>query len=116
MDGQRRELRAGDSIVIPPNTPHRFWNESGAEARSRQFFHPALDIASFFETFFALAAQGKLGRTGMPSMLQLAVMVPEFSDEIRTVSPPWAVTRTVTTLLRPIARARGYRERLEFSA
>ena len=45
----------------------------------------------------------------MPKSLQLAVMVPEFGDEIRTVRPPWAVLRVLTTVLGPLARARGYR-------
>jgi quercetin dioxygenase-like cupin family protein len=106
--GEQRRLGAGDEIRVPPNTPHRFWNEGTEEARSIQFFEPALDIASFFETMFALAQQGKLDRKGMPHPLQLAVMVPEFGDEIRPASPPWPVLRSLTALLGPLARMRGY--------
>lgn len=111
--GERRELAAGDTIRVPANTPHRFWNEGGEDARSIQFFRPALDIASFFETFFALAQQGKLDEKGMPRPLQLALMVPEFGEEIRPVSPPWPMLRVLTAVLGPIARLRGYRGRLE---
>ncbi len=77
-----------------------------------QFFKPALEIASFFETFFALAQRGKLGKKGVPGTLQLAVLVPEFGDELRPLSPPWPVLRTLTTLLAPVARAREYRGRI----
>jgi quercetin dioxygenase-like cupin family protein len=111
--GERRELGAGDTIRVPANKPHRFWNEGSEDARSIQFFRPALDIASFFETLFALAQQGKLDEKGMPRPLQLAVMVPEFGEEIRPVSPPWPILRIFTGALAPIARLRGYRGRLE---
>ncbi len=112
VDGKERRLGPGDSITIPPGTPHRFRAEGNEPANSEQFFRPALDIASFFETFFALAQRDELDSKGMPDLLQLAVMVPEFSDEIRTVSPPWFITRAVTSLLRPVARARGKQARL----
>jgi quercetin dioxygenase-like cupin family protein len=111
--GERRQLGARDTIRVPANTPHRFWNDGSEDARSIQFFRPALDIASFFETLFTLAQQDKLDDRGMPRPLQLAVMVPEFGEEIRPVSPPWPILRVFTAVLGPIARLRGYRGRLE---
>jgi quercetin dioxygenase-like cupin family protein len=112
VEGQERRVGPGESISIAANTAHRFWNEREEDAHSIQYFKPALDIASFFETFFALAQQGKLDAKGMPRPLQLAVMVPEFEDEIHPLSPPWPVLRALTTVLAPIARARGYRGRV----
>jgi quercetin dioxygenase-like cupin family protein len=112
VSGERCELAAGDAIRVPPNTPHRFWNEGAETAHSIQFFRPALDIASFFETLFLLAQQGKLDKNGMPRPLQLAVMVPQFGDEIRPARPPWPILRVLTTVLGPIARLRGYRAKL----
>ena len=110
--GQQRRLGAGETISVAPNTPHRFWNDATEDAHSIQFFRPALDIASFFETLFALAQQGMLDDKGMPRPLQLAVMVPEFGAEIRPVSPPWPLLRALTAVLAPIARARGYSSRV----
>jgi hypothetical protein len=112
VDGEERRVGPGESISIPAGTPHRFWNQGEEDAHSIQFFEPALEIAAFFETFFALAQQGKLDDKGMPAPLQLALLVPEFEDEIRTVSPPWPVLRALSTLLGPLARARGYRGRI----
>ncbi len=112
VDGVEQELDPGESITIPPGTPHRFRAEGEEVARSEQYFRPALDIASFFETLFALAQRDELDAKGMPGYLQLAVMVPEFSDEIRTVTPPWPVTKVTMALLRPVARARGKQARL----
>jgi quercetin dioxygenase-like cupin family protein len=111
--GEQRRLGVGDTISVPANTPHRFWNDADEDARSIQFFRPALDIASFFETFFALAREDKLDAKGTPRPLQLAVMVPEFGKEIRPVSPPWPILRVLTAALGPIARLRGYHGRME---
>ena len=44
--GEQRRLGAGETISVPANTPHRFWNDGSEDARSIQFFRPALDIAA----------------------------------------------------------------------
>src|SRR5215204_2787632 len=69
--GVRRRVAAGESIVIPADTPHRFWNEGDEDARALQYFRPALKSRSFFETFFALGRDGKLKESGMPHLLQI---------------------------------------------
>jgi hypothetical protein len=115
VDGEERRIGAGDSISIPANTPHRFWNEGGEDAHAIQFFKPALDTAAFFETYFELVRRGELTRSGDLSLLRIAVMVPEFSDEIRPTRPPWPVIRALSTVLGPIARSRGLKGRLAYS-
>jgi hypothetical protein len=112
VDGVQRKLAPGESISIPADTPHRFWNDGDDDAHWIGSFRPALATADFFETFFALAAADKLDANGMPRPLQLAVMVPEFESEIRPLSPPWPVLRAVAAVLGPLARARGYRARV----
>lgn len=111
--GEERRLVAGDSIAIPAGAAHRFWNDGEVPAHATQTFEPALDTAAFFETLFALAAAGKLDSKGMPRPLQLALLVQEFSDEIRPASPPWPVLRILSAALAPLGRARGYRGRIE---
>jgi quercetin dioxygenase-like cupin family protein len=111
VEGRERRLTAGDSILIPPDTPHRFWNDGDEAASSVHSFEPALETAAFFETLFALAAADELDSNGMPRPLQLALLVPEFGDEIRPVTPPWPVLRALAAVLGPLARARGYRGR-----
>lgn len=113
VDGERRELGTGEEITVPAGVKHRFWIEGDQEARSVQVFEPALDIASFFETLFALAQRDELDDKGMPGLLQLAVMVPEFGDEVRPASPPWPVLRVLTAALAPVARMRGHEARIE---
>jgi quercetin dioxygenase-like cupin family protein len=112
VEGVCRTVGAGESISIPANVRHRFWNEGTEAARAIAYFRPALATDDFFETLFALAAADELDARGMPRPLQLAVMVPEFGREIRPAGVPWPLLRAMALLLRPIARARGYRARL----
>ncbi len=111
VEGEVRRVGPGESITIPAGAVHTFWNEGPEEAHSTQWFRPALRTAAFFETYFGLAAGGELDDEGMPGLLQLAVMIPEFGDEMRATNPPWPVQRTLGAVLGPIARRRGYRPR-----
>src|SRR5215207_7109618 len=113
VGGEDRSVKAGESITIPANAPHHFWNDGEEEAHSVGWFRPALKIDHFFEMFFGLAQDGKLNEQGLPSLLQLAVSIPYFGDEIRLVSPPWAVQRLIFGVLAPVGRLLGYR--LEYS-
>jgi len=108
VDGSERRLAAGDEITIGAGTPHHFLNDGDEDAVAIQEFRPALRTAEFFQTLFELAARGELDERGMPSLLRLAVLAPEFADEIRVVKPPWPVQRAAFALLAPIARMRGY--------
>lgn len=107
--GSEKSLQAGESITIPANTPHYFWNNGREEARSVQWFRPALKTGLFFESFLGLAQDGKLNRKGLPSLLWLAVGVPFFGEEIRLTSPPWPVQRILFAMLAPIGRMLSYR-------
>jgi quercetin dioxygenase-like cupin family protein len=107
--GTERVIGPGEVIVIPPRMPHHFWVEGDATAQYRQEFRPALRIERFFETLFGLARDGWLDKNGMPALLQLAVLVTEFGDEIRPTRPWWPLLRLLAMLLGPLARWRGYR-------
>jgi quercetin dioxygenase-like cupin family protein len=105
--GEVQEVSAGESHTIPAGVPHSFGNYGDEEAHWIGEFRPALRTDAFFETLFDLAAHDELDERGMPSLLQLAVSVPAFSEEIRVTRPPWLVQRALFALLGPIARRRG---------
>ena len=109
VGGVERLVGVGESITITANTPHHFWNDGEEEARSVQWFRPALKTDRFFESFFGLAQDGKVNEQGFPSLLQLAVSASYFGDEIRLTSPPWPVQRILFGTLAPIGRVFGYR-------
>ena len=58
-----------------------------------------------FRTIWGLAAAGKTTRHGRPKLLQLAVLLHEYKNEL---SPP-LVARPVFALLAPIGKLMGYR-------
>jgi mannose-6-phosphate isomerase-like protein (cupin superfamily) len=107
--GKHRDVGPGESITIPAGTPHHFWIPGDEEAHWIGTFRPALNTTAFFETYFALANDDKLDEKGMPSLLQLAVMVPAFGAEIRPTSPPWPLLKAITAVIAPLAKNRGYR-------
>jgi quercetin dioxygenase-like cupin family protein len=109
VSGRERVVGPGESITIPANVRHRFEHLGDEDAVAVQEFRPALRTAEFFEVWFGLAQRGELDERGMPSLLRLALLAPAFGDEIRVANPPWFVQRAVYAMLRPIARARGYR-------
>jgi quercetin dioxygenase-like cupin family protein len=58
--GDVHVVRAGEKFVIPPYTPHCFWNEGRGDARAIQEFRPVSRTDAFFESLFGMARDGKL--------------------------------------------------------
>jgi quercetin dioxygenase-like cupin family protein len=107
VDGETHEVTAGETHTIAAGTPHYFGNHCSEEAHWIGEFRPALRSDAMFESLFALGTRGELDEHGMPSLLQLALSVPAYADEIRVSRPPWLVQRVLFALLAPIARRRG---------
>jgi quercetin dioxygenase-like cupin family protein len=105
--GEVQEVTAGETHTIPAGVPHSFGNYGNEEAHWIAEFRPALRTDAFFESLFDLAARDQLDTHGMPSLLQLALSVPAFSQEIRVTRPPWPVQKALFAMLGPIARLRG---------
>ena len=86
-------LGPGDVAVIPPGTPHKFWNAGGETLRFRAEVRPALRFESLIETMFGLAAGGKTNKRGMPSPLRLAVIAKHHFDVVRLPVVPQALQK-----------------------
>jgi quercetin dioxygenase-like cupin family protein len=109
IDGKEQIVSAGESISIPKNVPHHFWNSGNIEAHYIQEFYPALKIDRLFETFFALARDGKLNQKGAPNIFRTAVIMLAHEKEIRLARPAWIVQKALFSLLAPVGRLLGYR-------
>jgi hypothetical protein len=94
--------------VVPPGTPHRFWNAGEEEAHFLCEVRPALQFEQLIETMFALAADGKTNDKGMPNLLQLAVIADATFDTVRLPFPPAWVQRLGLSVLAPIGSLLGY--------
>jgi quercetin dioxygenase-like cupin family protein len=98
----------GDLAIVAPGTPHRFWNAGTGDARFLCEIRPALDFESLIETMFALAADGKTNRKGLPNPLRLAVIAKAHFDTVRLPFPPTALQRAALAVGAPLGRALGY--------
>ena len=107
--GQTSTLRQGETATIEPNVWHDWWNASDRDARVRVEVTPGERFGHMIETLFGLARLGHTDLEGMPNLLQLALVAPEFSDVIVFRSPPLVVQRALFGILAPIARWCGYR-------
>jgi quercetin dioxygenase-like cupin family protein len=107
----RQKLVAGPGqrVTVPAGTPHRFWNAGDEVAHFVCEVRPALQFESLVETMFALAADGKTNREGMPNLLRLAVIAHAHFDTVRLPFPPAILQRLALALVAPIGRALGYR-------
>lgn len=111
VGGRELRLGSGDGEDVPAATRHRIFATQGAPLRARFTLRPALESEVLLETLFGLARDGKVGRSGNPSPLQLAVIFSEFAELGRPPKPPAAVQRALLAPLSALGRARGYRAR-----
>jgi quercetin dioxygenase-like cupin family protein len=100
--------KPGDVAVVPPGTPHRFWNAGESEARFLCEVRPALQFESLIETMFTLAAEGLTNRKGMPNPLRLAVIAGAHFNTVRLPFPPAVLQRAALAVGAPLGRALGY--------
>jgi hypothetical protein len=85
------------------------WNGSGTKTVVNWKTRPALDTEYFLETATCLAADDKTNESGIPNILQFAVMAIRFSNEFRLLKPPFVLQAIVFRLLQPFALMAGYR-------
>jgi quercetin dioxygenase-like cupin family protein len=111
--GKERLYQPGEVAVVPPGTPHVWWNPSAEEAGTLVQFRPALDTETFFETFFGLARDGKVGRNGLPNPLQMMVLARAYRREMALPRARQTILGPIAALLAPLGRARGYRGRYD---
>lgn len=105
VGAQHRDAAPGETLTIPVGAGHRWWNAGEGEASLRVELRPALDTETFFETFFGLARDGHCKRRGMPSALQVALLLRELGDSSpRAVGIPLAVQNALATGLAPLAK------------
>lgn len=99
----------GTRFAIPPRTAHTVWNDGSEEMHAVVEITPALSIATFFETMFGLASEGKTNGWGLPSPLQLAVIAWAFRDELYLAGLPRPLQQAGAAALAPLGRRAGYR-------
>lgn len=108
VGGEKMIASPGEKVTIPAGTPHRFWNAGEDEVRFRCEVRPALQFEQLLETMFALAADGKTNKNGLPNPLRLAVIARAHFDVVRLPFPPAFVQRLGLALGAPLGRLLGF--------
>jgi mannose-6-phosphate isomerase-like protein (cupin superfamily) len=118
LNGVEQQAQAGETVVIPANTPHlNPWNAGLEELHVRQTItmNPpntkALQaLENFIETLFTLARQGQVGKNGLPkNFLQTAMIFHSLQPDSYAAGIPIGVQRVLFGLLAGIGRLLGYR-------
>jgi quercetin dioxygenase-like cupin family protein len=105
----RQRVRAGETFLVPPNTPHTFAVEADEPARFITEFRPGLRLAEFFAQVFWLADHEQVDAKGRIHPLQAAVLARAFPQEffyLPTIPAP--LQQAIARPLAALARRRGY--------
>ncbi len=112
LGNQERSLPEGERMTVAPGTPHTWWNDGEVDARVSLELRPALNSEVGFETIYGLARDGKTNKDGVPSLLQLAVMLGGVNrGELYLAHPPIPVQKALFAALAPVGRLLGYKDR-----
>ncbi len=109
LDGSESVAEPGDVVEIPSGHWHDWWNAGEEQATALVYVSEGDRFLQMIETIWGLARDGYTNSKGLPDPLQLAMFATEFHDVLVLRRPPAAIQSLLFGLLRPIARARGYR-------
>lgn len=114
IDGKERLLKAGEEGVIPASTPHVWWNAGQDILEAIVEFRPTLRTQDVLSTIFALARDGKTDKKGVPNILQIAVILRKYRNDMYLAKPPIAVQRLLFAAIAWIGRLKGYHPNYPF--
>ena len=106
-DKSKNTLIVGEAIVIPPGTPHTFWNAGAEDLHFITDITPPGKFQTYWETVFGLACDGKENSQGLPNIWQLMVLA-QIADSYPPDAPP-AVLKIIIAICGGVGRLLGYR-------
>jgi mannose-6-phosphate isomerase-like protein (cupin superfamily) len=109
LGGEEIYAEAGETVVVPAGSSHKFWNAGETEAVFVTEVRPALQFERLLETMFALANDGKTSKKGMPNPLRLAVIANAHFDDVRLPFPPAWMQRAALSMGAPVGRLLGFK-------
>jgi quercetin dioxygenase-like cupin family protein len=106
---ETRALAPGESVVVPPRTPHGFRDAPGP-AQLLVTVRPALALDDYFRAYLGLSRDGRiqLPARGLPrGLLQIALLMDRYAPEIMAPGLPLGLQRNVWAALAALGRRRG---------
>jgi quercetin dioxygenase-like cupin family protein len=99
----RRTILAvpGDTVVVPPGTPHWFGNAGPGTAQARVEVRPALRTEELLEASAAMVVTRRLIGIRLPRLRDVALLLLEFRRELAVPDvPAWVVAAVMAPLAR----------------
>ena len=107
--GARRQLRAGETLIVPPGTRHAMWTTATTSARVRWETRPALRSADFFAATARLADEGRIRPNGTPDLWDSALLLRAYRHEFQLGLLPPVMMGAMVAVLAGVARLMGRR-------
>jgi quercetin dioxygenase-like cupin family protein len=111
VGGERRTLRPGESVTIPPRTPHGF-GAAAEDAHLHVIVRPGLELDRYFRAFLGLSRDGRLTipPRGMPRpVLLFAALMHRYRREMAVPRIPLWLQRPLIAGLALVGRVLGRR-------
>ena len=111
VDGETHTIGPGDSVVIPPKTPHHF-DAAPEDSHLLVTVRPALELDRFFRAYLGLSRDGLLTipERGMPKpFLLFAALLYRYRREMAMPRIPLWLQRPFLGALALLGRALGRR-------
>jgi len=108
LDGEKREVSAGEKLTLPKNIPHNHYNNQDTEVTYIHTVSPALDFDYLVENLVGLAADGK-SKNGKYGLMQELVTLKYLDSKTYLADIPIGVQKVLMNTVAPIGRLFGYR-------
>ena len=111
VNGEKKTLRAGESLLIPPGTPHKPFNETDAATVVKGPLTPEYAIPEQFGVFLTQAYgyfdESEANQRPPKALLQMSRFSPKYDSWL--AGPPIFLQKALYFLIGPTARLFGYR-------
>ena len=111
VNGEKRLVRAGESLMVTPGTSHKPFNETDSNVVVRGPFTPENGIPERFTVFltqaYGLFDESESNGRGPKALLQMSRFSPKY--DVWLAGPPVALQKAVFFIIGPTARLFGYR-------
>jgi quercetin dioxygenase-like cupin family protein len=104
VDGKRVTVRAGESVVLPADIPHRWWNEGDEPLVFKGRAIPAGELDRFLQAIFAIVNAGPRNR---PSLFHLAHLLHRYRHTYQMRMMPRWIQRLAFPLVIAIGHVVG---------
>jgi hypothetical protein len=101
--GEPQFAGAGEFVLWPPGTPHKWWNAGSDELHTEGWCHPPDSIEFFLGALFASAKENG----GRPGLFDAAFLVTRYRTEYAILDMPAIVSRLVSPIVYGVGTVLG---------